>query len=125
MATAKEKDEILELMRLQIAELQEKLNAQAEQKAAKEKEQTEEERKLEEWLNEKVTIQLFKDGKEYKDDKFVAINGVNRVVKRGVPVQIERKYALVIEQAQNQATAANEFSLMKESEGAEALGKLN
>ncbi len=124
MATAKEKDDMLELMRLQIAELQAQLAAQKEQKAEEEHKITEEERKLNEWLEEKVTIQLFKDGKEYKDDVFVAINGVNRVIKRGVPVEIERKYALVLERAQNQATAANEYSQLMQEEGAAAMAKL-
>lgn len=57
---------------------------------------------------ERVTIRLFKDGGKYKDDVFVAVNGETCVVKRGVPVQIKKKFAEVLERSmkQDEATAA-------------------
>ena len=57
---------------------------------------------------ERVTIRLFKDGGKYKDDVFVAVNGETCVVKRGVPVQIKKKFADVLERSmkQDEATAA-------------------
>lgn len=57
---------------------------------------------------ERITIRLFKDGGKYKDDVFVAVNGETCVVKRGVPVQIKKKFAEVLERSmkQDEATAA-------------------
>ena len=54
------------------------------------------------WLNEKVKVKLFKDNGKYKDDVFVAVNGENRVIKRGVEVEIERKFAMVLDQSDRQ-----------------------
>lgn len=62
------------------------------------------------YLEEKITVQLFKDGGRYKDDVYVAINGENCVIKRGIPVQIKRKFALVLDQAQVQDTYAAEVA---------------
>lgn len=57
---------------------------------------------------ELVTVQLFRDNERYKDDVFVAVNGESCQIQRGVPVQIKRKFARVLEQSavQDQATAA-------------------
>ena len=67
---------------------------------------TEQERN--DYLNELVTFQLFKDGDKYKDDVLVCINGERLLIKRGEEVRIPRKFALVLEQsrAQDAATAA-------------------
>lgn len=67
---------------------------------------TEQER--DDYLNELVSFQLFKDGNKYKDDVLVCINGERLLIKRGEEVQIPRKFALVLEQsrAQDAATAA-------------------
>jgi len=51
---------------------------------------------------ELVTVQLFKDNDKYRDDLFVAVNGERILIQRGVPVQIKRKFAEVIEQSQRQ-----------------------
>lgn len=51
---------------------------------------------------EPVTVQLFKDNDRYKDDLFVAVNGERILIQRGVPVQIKRKFAEVIENSQLQ-----------------------
>jgi phage protein D len=62
------------------------------------------------WLEEYVQVQLFKDGKDYKDDVFVSVNGENCVIKRGYPVKIKRKFALVLEQSQQQDVKAAEYA---------------
>ena len=55
-----------------------------------------------------VSVNLFKDNKDYKDDVFVCINGKNMLVKRGVEVKIPEAYAKVLAQSMKQdvATAA-------------------
>lgn len=55
--------------------------------------------------SELVTIQLFKDSEKYKDDKFVAVNGKTWQIKRGVPVQVPKYVADVLEQSMKQDTA--------------------
>lgn len=56
---------------------------------------------------ELVTVELFRDNEKYKDDVFVSVNGERVQIKRGVPVQIKRKFAEVLEHshAQDMATA--------------------
>ena len=62
---------------------------------------TEEQKKADEerkaYLNELVEIRLFKDNNKYKDDVYVSVNGENCVIKRGIPVKVKRKFALVLE----------------------------
>lgn len=53
-------------------------------------------------LEEKVEIRLFKDDRDYKDDVFVAINGVGYQIQRGIPVKVPRKVAILIEQSMQQ-----------------------
>lgn len=60
--------------------------------------------------NERVQITLFRDGKEYKDDVYVAVNGENCLIKRGQPVWVKRKFVKVYEQSLRQQTAANEYA---------------
>ena len=57
---------------------------------------------------ERVKIQLFKDGERYKDDVFVAVNGKAYVIKRGQPVMVPKAVAEVLEHSarQDRATAA-------------------
>ncbi|MEG2857752.1 MAG: hypothetical protein RR994_03965, partial [Clostridia bacterium] len=59
-----------------------------------------EQRKLEaeinDWLDEKVPIKLFKDGKNYKDDLTVSVNGETIRIMRGLPVKVKRKFAMLI-----------------------------
>lgn len=59
-------------------------------------------------MNEKVEIRLFKDNDRYKDDLFVAVNGVGYQIQRGVKVKVPLNVALVIEQGmeQDERTAA-------------------
>lgn len=57
--------------------------------------------------DELVTRQLFRDNDKYQGDVFVAVNGQTCLIKRGVPVQIKRKFARVLDEsmAQDNATA--------------------
>lgn len=59
-------------------------------------------RKQEEYLNEYVEIRLFKDNEKYKDDVYVAINGKNCIIRRGVWTRIRRKFALLLDQSEIQ-----------------------
>lgn len=54
------------------------------------------------YLNEYVEIKLFKDNDKYKDDVYVAINGKNCVIRRGVWTRIRRKFALLLDQSEIQ-----------------------
>lgn len=78
--------------------------------AARLAKQKKDEAESEAWLNEIVTVQLFKDGKEYKDDLYVSVNGKNVHIKRGILVPMKRKFAMQIEMSQIQAIKAAEFS---------------
>ena len=73
----------------------------------------EEKRRMEEY----VYITLFKDDNKYKDDVYVAVNGQNCRIQRGVPVKIKRKYALELAKSQHedQRTAAKMALLMEEA----------
>ena len=73
----------------------------ADAKASVSGELTEEQKKVEEnekaYWNELVKVKLFKDNNKYKDDVFVSVNGENCVIKRGIEVEIKRKFAAVLE----------------------------
>lgn len=60
------------------------------------------------YWDELVPVRLFKDGREYKDDVYVCVNGENCVVKRGVDVMIKRKFKAVLDAAEQQNLAAAE-----------------
>lgn len=61
------------------------------------------------YYNEKVTVKLFKDNNRYKDDVFVAVNGVGMLVPRGVEVKIPRKYAEALKNSEKQSSFAVEY----------------
>lgn len=65
--------------------------------------------KDEKYYNEIVKVKLFKDNGKYKEDVFVAVNGVGMLVPRGKEVEIPRKYALVLENSQKQAEYSMEY----------------
>lgn len=56
-----------------------------------------------------VTITLFKDNDKYNSDVFVAVNGNNYQIQRGVPVTVPRYVAEVINQAEKQRNQAEYF----------------
>lgn len=58
--------------------------------------------KDEDYLNEYVSVKLFRDNDRYKDDVYVAVNGKNCMIKRGEWVKVRRKFALVLEQSEIQ-----------------------
>ena len=63
----------------------------------------------EKYLDEYVSIKLFRDNDKYRDDVYVAVNGKNCVIKRGEWVKIRRKFALVIDQSEIQDLKTAEF----------------
>ena len=70
----------------------------------------------ENWLEERVEIKLFKDNGRYRDDVFVSVNGDHIRIRRGVPVMIRRKHALLLDQSELQAMKAADFSQSKQEE---------
>ena len=73
----------------------------ADAKASVSGELTEEQKKANEerkaYWDELVKVKLFRDNNKYKDDVFVSVNGENCVIKRGVEVEIKRKFAAVLD----------------------------
>ena len=56
----------------------------------------------EEYLEELVSIKLFRDGGRYRDSVYVAVNGQNCIIKRGEWVKVKRKFALVLDASEIQ-----------------------
>ena len=56
----------------------------------------------EKYLNEYISVKLFKDNDRYKDDVYVAVNGQNCIIKRGEWVRIKRKFAMVLDASEIQ-----------------------
>lgn len=77
-------------------------NEQAKAVASGKRVMSEEEQKTDDYWNEEVEIQLFKDGGKYKDDVYVAVNGQNCLIQRGKPVKVKRKFAEVLRQSLEQ-----------------------
>ena len=59
-------------------------------------------REYERYLNEYISVKLFKDNDRYRDDVYVAVNGQNCIIKRGEWVKVKRKFALVLDQSEIQ-----------------------
>ena len=53
-------------------------------------------------MEEYVEVRLFRDGKDYRDDVFVSVNGESCLIRRGETVRVKRKFALVLEQSERQ-----------------------
>ena len=80
--------------------------------------------KYEDYLNEYISVKLFKDNDRYKDDVYVAVNGQNCIIKRGEWVKIKRKYALVLDSSEIQDMRTAEFIEKEQSRFAkESVGK--
>ncbi len=78
------------------------------------------------YLNELVSVKLFKDNARYTDDVYVAVNGKNCIIKRGEWVKIKRKFALVLDQSEIQDMRTAEMmeaeqSRFRAAEGARAI----
>lgn len=120
-----EKELDLEALKAQIkAELEAEYAAKRNLEEKKKK-PSEKRKKQHEYDNERVPIRLFRDGKEYKDDVFVSVNGENCVIKRGEEVMVKRKFAKVLEQSMKQQAAANEYAYAMQMEYQNAAPKLN
>lgn len=48
------------------------------------------------YMNENVTIKLFKDNAKYRDDVYVAVNDRSFLIKRGVEVTVPRFFEEVL-----------------------------
>lgn len=66
-------------------------------------------REYENYLNEYISVKLFKDNDRYKDDVYVAVNGQNCIIKRGEWVKVKRKFALVLDASEIQDMKTAEF----------------
>lgn len=91
--------------------------------AAKKAEQVEEskEEQKEETMQKQpkmVTIKLFKDNKDYKDDVFVGVNGKGYQIKRGMEIEVPEAVAEVLRNSAEQEKRAIDFaeSMQKEYE---------
>lgn len=76
-------------------------------------------------LEEYVEVKLFKDNDKYKDDVFVAVNGENCRIKRGIKTKIKRKFALVLEQSDIQDYETSQLMDRKEAEYRESAREHN
>ena len=63
----------------------------------------------EEEMQQRVRIKLFKDGRAYKDPLYVAVNGHNFVIERGVEVEVPRYVEEVIRNMEAQNILASEL----------------
>ena len=76
------------------------------------------------YYNEEVEIELFKDSGKYKDDVFVAVNGVGCLIQRGKKVKVKRKFALALENSLKQDQKTSDFIDLKVTELEKAESKL-
>lgn len=113
MASAEVKSkEIIENAEKKAAEIMEKVAEKTEGKSAL----SEENEKINAELEERVLVQLFKGDGKYADDVYLAVNGENCVVKRGYPVEIKKKFAILLENSYQQDLMAKEYMEQKEKE---------
>ena len=126
----------LEMIKAQIAKILEDAKAEAEAIVSNAKEQakavvegkktmSEEDRKTEEYWNEEVEIQLFKDSGKYKDDVYVAVNGQNCLIQRGKPVRVKRKFAEALKRSMQQDNETADMIRELESEYEKRSKELN
>lgn len=72
----------------------------------------------------RVPVHLFKDSHKYKDDVFVAVNGVGMQIKRGVKVEIPESFAEVLEHSMQQDAQTADLINQYESDFAANADKL-
>lgn len=96
----------------------------ADAKASVSGELTEEQKKANEerkaYWNELVEVRLFRDNNKYRDDRFVAVNGENCVIKRGETVKVKRKFADALEKSDAQDYETSMLIEKKSSEFAKS-----
>ena len=122
----------LEAMKAQIAKMLAEAKAEAEAivnnaKAVAESKRvmSEEEQKTDDYWNEEVEVQLFKDGGKYRDDQYVAVNGVYCVMQRGKPIKVKRKYAEALKLSLEQDNETADMIRELESEYEKRTKELN
>ena len=79
-------------------------------------------REYENYLNEYISVKLFKDNDHYRDDVYVAVNGQNCIIKRGEWVRVKRKFALVLDASEIQDMRTAEFVEREQKRFIEAEG---
>lgn len=104
-----------ELARIK-AEVMAEIRLSMQSEAKEETEPAKRKRRTDPTLDEYVEVNLFRDGRHYKDDVYVGINDGNSLIKRGVPAKVKRKYALVLEQSMKQDSDAADYSERKQRE---------
>ncbi len=72
-------------------------------------------REYEDYLNEYISVKLFRDNDRYRDDVYVAVNGQNCIIKRGEWVRIKRKFALVLDASEIQDMKTGEYMEREQS----------
>ena len=77
-------------------------------------------KEYERYLNEYISVKLFKDNDRYRDDVYVAVNGQNCIIKRCEWVKIKRKFALVLDASEIQDMKTAEFIEREQKRFAEA-----
>ena len=65
---------------------------------------------------EYVDVKLHRDNGKYKEPVFVAVNGENCVIERGVRVKVKRKFAEVLENSDRQDFEAYQMMDSKAAE---------
>ena len=71
------------------------------------------------FVNERIEEEIY-DNDKYKDDVFVAVNGVGMIVPRGVEVKIPRKYAEALFNSEQQNSFAAWYQAKLQSDAAKA-----
>ena len=66
-------------------------------------------REYERYLDEYISVKLFKDNDRYNDDVYVAVNGQNCIIKRGEWVRVKRKFAFVLDASEIQDMRTAEY----------------
>lgn len=82
----------------------------AKAEAERAKAEAAERRRYAAWLEEKVPVKLIKlPFSGYSDSVFLSINGESIRIKRGEPVEVKRKFAMLLDQSQMQNNQAIDF----------------
>jgi hypothetical protein len=72
----------------------------------------------------KVKVKLFKDGRDYKDDVFIQINGRSYLIQRGVEVEVPEAVAEVLKRVEAYRAEADKFIYEQTEQYAEMAANL-
>ena len=106
----------LEGKNAQLNDVNSKLEKDLAKKNKKAEEPEQPDMTTEQWLEEKVPFQAFKDNDKYKDDIVVKINGERLQIPRGKMFMIKRKFYLALSDAERQNNLAADVQTDYESE---------